>query len=149
MFADSLRILKAIHLSALLRGPTNVCLFASALWTTLTFIGLNWGLQANYIMTLLKMIVSNQVGSFPACRFPSFHLGTRIPFQGLVIHHPTSLSWLTNCQSFRFMLWSLSGPWHAKEGRIYCGMFLLEFTVPLVDMKICCCPTNSLWVQIN
>lgn len=63
-----------------LRDQTDLCLFVYLLWTTLTFIGLNCGSEANYIITLLEIIVLNQIIASPDC-FPHLHLGTRISCQ--------------------------------------------------------------------
>lgn len=61
MFAGSLGILKVIEAVALWEiRQVGVCLCA-LFWTTLTFTGLNCRPEGNYIMSLLEIIVSNQI----------------------------------------------------------------------------------------
>lgn len=89
---------------------------------------LNWGLEANYIITLLEIIVLNQIVTFPACCFPIFHLGTRISFQDVDFDSYTQiqhllLAWLTSCchESFSYtaMIFKSNSK---KEIIIYCIM---------------------------
>lgn len=81
-----------------LRDHTDMCLFVYLLRTTLTFIGQNWGLGANWIIAVLAINVLNEIITFPVC-FPDFHLRTKISLHyvdsdswTLEIKHPTSFS---------------------------------------------------------
>ena len=62
------------------RDQTDLSLFVYLLRTTLTFIRLNWRLEANCMIALLAIIASNQIITFPAC-FPYLHPRTRISCQ--------------------------------------------------------------------
>lgn len=135
-----------------LRDHTDMCLFVYLLRTTLTFIGQNWGLGANWIIALLAINVLNEIITFPAC-FPNFHLRTRISLHYLdsdswtsEIQHPTPFSCLverlpvifSHCEVSHTLMICRSN-FFIKGITFY---IILCSEVSIIIAHICCCQAN-------